>query len=1362
MKIDVGSFASDFARPIFAKVNDVIDPVRPFITFLKQDLSFLSTLGVDSLFGKTIDANGDGTKSLIEFVAVLPQSKVKVLPFIEAIDQAAEFADLIDELANTEGDFFINLGSYTVDLGSDDTGVNIPNADGSGSESRTSRFNFSLPSFSFDDFSTGLSDLFDRTADTDFSWPSNFSLSDFSGGVKKLFSQSSLRSTLSSDLDWTKLSLADFIESFELPNEVNLTPGSRIGSSGVTLRDFTTGLNALFSGADAGSVSVDWSKFSLEDFAIGLTAIAKDQAGLRGRTLTLSDISLKELTDVFEPMFSSRNFSLNSTVEALTENLEKIPRPKVQVDDVGGQIERSTNGSAKELLSAIKNGTFAFPVLTDPAVAIDLLLGKPDATLFSYDIPTLELGASFDTSFIVYSPPTVRLGFGGNVGVAANLGFGFDIKGLVDWAERDFALDQSYRVLDGFYLSDRENADGTGEDIDEITAELEAYLELGVGLNLGLASLEAYARGGLLGELGLDFRDTGESTGTSDGKIRAISEIGANITQPWQLFNLSGALTASAMIGIKAEAFFGAVSTELYRKDFGPETLAEFEYGENGFTVSTVFDGPIAGGTVFFDANFDGIQDPNEPFTLTQIDGSYQLAIPLEVYDINGNGEIDLSEGQIVIEGGVDTDTFQDQRITFSTAPDWTVASPMTLLALELEEPDPEIMEAQIETAFGLPSGFALIDDDPAIGMVGGNGNAATVFRVQAQLQNLLILGGNLLGQAGERKPGAIALIDDLITRVQAGETLNLGDRELLTELIDNAATKVGITPADLDVILDELTYLNQTIANVSGASVSARDTITDLISYDLVDISYLDLLETPWLSLLRAAVPVPDTNKAKDMVEDALGLPGGIDIATFDTIAELESGNPLAAEVYAQQVQLNATWTQLADVVQSFGDENAGDKVVAQFVNQLAAGEVYDNLSDPAQVSTLLETLAPNLSEDITADIVSVITSSNAEIDALVETAKTDGDLAQFRLDVAAEQAIAQGFQASLLQSLALGEMTIEQLQTLLAYNIEFNPPSTIEWILDGTDTNDTLIGDQRNEAITGFAGDDLIQSNDGDDLIFGNTGNDAIDGGNGGDAISGGRDNDQIFGRAGFDGLFGNKGNDAIEGGDDDDLIFGGQDDDTLDGGEGDDQVSGDLGNDIVRGGNGDDLLIGGDGDDLLEAGAGDDFSLAGLGNDQLTGAEGFDSLLGGAGDDVVAGGAGEDLVFGNTGRDTVDGGAGNDLVHGGQDDDYLIGSLGDDTLVGDLGNDTLVGGAGADVFRLRLGDARDIIADFTIGEDAIELTGFDGITEGGETLGLTFADLAIVDFEGNSSLSVRGEQIAILNGSVPLSATDFLGLV
>lgn len=171
--------------------------------------------------------------------------------------------------------------------------------------------------------------------------------------------------------------------------------------------------------------------------------------------------------------------------------------------------------------------------------------------------------------------------------------------------------------------------------------------------------------------------------------------------------------------------------------------------------------------------------------------------------------------------------------------------------------------------------------------------------------------------------------------------------------------------------------------------------------------------------------------------------------------------------------------------------------------------------------------------------------------------------------------------------------------------------------------------------------------------------------------------------------------------------------------------------------------------DGDDVLSARAtlpGDSGEVSntldgGAGNDSLAaridvaydgvGLQAVNRLSGGAGDDTLTaritfgadpfdarahselrGGGGDDLL-------SVRGG-GHNLLSGGSGADTLLGGEGVDSLAGGAGDDWLRGRGGADVFRFdHIGAGeRDRVADFTIGEDRIDLSRIDAnLARGGD---------------------------------------------
>lgn len=80
-------------------------------------------------------------------------------------------------------------------------------------------------------------------------------------------------------------------------------------------------------------------------------------------------------------------------------------------------------------------------------------------------------------------------------------------------------------------------------------------------------------------------------------------------------------------------------------------------------------------------------------------------------------------------------------------------------------------------------------------------------------------------------------------------------------------------------------------------------------------------------------------------------------------------------------------------------------------------------------------------------------------------------------------------------------------------------------------------------------------------------------------------------------------------------------------------------------------------------------------------------------------------ENLIGSNSG-DWIEGGADANVLTGLGGNDTISGLDGNDSLLGGRGNDSLTGGAGVDRFVFVTGDGTDRVADFTVGEDRVEL--------------------------------------------------------
>ncbi|MEW6740894.1 MAG: calcium-binding protein [Nitrospirota bacterium] len=278
---------------------------------------------------------------------------------------------------------------------------------------------------------------------------------------------------------------------------------------------------------------------------------------------------------------------------------------------------------------------------------------------------------------------------------------------------------------------------------------------------------------------------------------------------------------------------------------------------------------------------------------------------------------------------------------------------------------------------------------------------------------------------------------------------------------------------------------------------------------------------------------------------------------------------------------------------------------------------------------------------------------------------------------------------------------------------------------LLQGKDSNDTLIG---------YSSPDIINGMAGNDQMYGRTGGDILDGGMGDDY------------------LYGEEGNDVLDGGDGNDTIHAGTGDDILNGGAGNDVLIGGTmsgytpnspnGSDTYKfgRGSGQDTIIDRDASsgnvdtillnpditpsDIKLQHIGEDLVLSITGTeDKLTvskwfwndsrewqveriqfadgtvldvdaikqivlqGTEGDDILVGNYTDEVLKGLGGNDIIYGRRGNDVLDGGTGND---------NLFGEAGNDTLTGGEGNDTLYGGYGNDTYIFSRGSGQDTIID------------------------------------------------------------------
>ncbi|MEG4092050.1 calcium-binding protein, partial [Microcoleus sp. Pol12B4] len=806
------------------------------------------------------------------------------------------------------------------------------------------------------------------------------------------------------------------------------------------------------------------------------------------------------------------------------------------------QINSKTSGIVNKFFTALQDiEGFEIPLLTNPETAIQLLIGKLDVPLFTYQIPKLEFDFNIPGEpFPIWGPLSGLIE--GNFSASANLGFGYDTYGLSQWKNSNFAADSAAQVLDGFYVSDRETAHGTGRDVDELS--LEAGIDIGAGIDLKIA--EGYVKGGISGKVGIDLRDIGEFPPKQggDGKIRG-SEIASRISQPWELFDVTGQIPISlgAEVKVLVPKFCEKTITPAVKvwTPFGSKTIPAITIPYPcGFDYKTVYDkkvdvfelakfgveptlaGPrpitvplptgvtrgripvvplptgvtrgripvvplptgvtrgripvvpqsqsngteIPGGTtsgmvvtrgrgvnsylmgakVFFDADFNGIQDNSEPFAITNVDGSFVLEVSLFNFDLNNSGDLEPEEGRIVMIDGINTSTYLPQQTPIFATPDATVVTPLTTLLTELIEQgiDPNQAQIQVKSALGVSSGIDLTSYDPLQAITQNDPNGLAVYAAHAQVQNTIVL---------------------------------------ITDLI-------------------------------SGASTTAKNEIAD--------------------GAISAV--------ANQIKTGPLDLSNSTQLQAIIQSAASQQQAPQLSSIASEAAQIIADGNQRISAIASSNSSPSDAATEIARIQKVAQGEVAQDL---LQVAAGNKTIQSAISENTGASLNTKIQSATANNPTLRNTLDTDDSSTPSTPD--------EPFLESGIEFVKDGENTTES-----------------------TDGDDTLMGSASDDVLRGKKGNDLLFSLDGNDWMNGNQGNDLTDGGIGDDTLYGGKGFDTLTGGAASDFLSGNRGEDILIGEKADDTLYGGQGNDILLGEQGNDFLSGDLGDDTLVGDVGNDKFL------------------------------------------------------------------------------------------------------------------------------------------------------------------------------------------
>ncbi|MDM7942368.1 MAG: peroxidase family protein [Hydrogenophaga sp.] len=343
---------------------------------------------------------------------------------------------------------------------------------------------------------------------------------------------------------------------------------------------------------------------------------------------------------------------------------------------------------------------------------------------------------------------------------------------------------------------------------------------------------------------------------------------------------------------------------------------------------------------------------------------------------------------------------------------------------------------------------------------------------------------------------------------------------------------------------------------------------------------------------------------------------------------------------------------------------------------------------------------------------------------------------------------------------------------------SFEFSTLGVVHQI--GTSGRDVLAGGAWDDHLEGLAGNDRLVGHGGNDRLDGGTGNDTMVGGVGDDTYVVDSNNDVVIelvgegvdtiettlttyslapnARVNIENLsFIGSGNFNGTGNALNNVITGGAGDDTLNGGAGADTMEGGLGNDSYTVDNAGDVVVeaAGGGTDTVNASVShtlgdfvENLNLTGNGNINGTGNGLANTINGNGAANVLSGGAGDDVLNGAAGNDALDGGEGNDTLDGGTGNDRLTGGLGADRLTGGTGSDLFVYGSIGESGPTA--QTRDLITDFTRGQDRIDLSGISN----------NFNFIGTAAFSGTNQLrySTVGNQTVIEANTTGNTAADF----
>ena len=252
--------------------------------------------------------------------------------------------------------------------------------------------------------------------------------------------------------------------------------------------------------------------------------------------------------------------------------------------------------------------------------------------------------------------------------------------------------------------------------------------------------------------------------------------------------------------------------------------------------------GYVVGAKVFFDSvingGMNGVHDSNEPFAITGDSGDFDLDITDDQFfylDVDGSGELDDDEGQIVCIGGTDVSSGLPVTTSYKAPATSTVVTPLTTIVSELIENGASKTNAEnlVKSSLSVDQSVDLLHFDSVTEAANGNNLAQSALAASTQVANTISLASSFLdasaGQALDRKSSANIVSASLSKLIQDNENplVNLGDANTMERVLTDAVNQSGQT-----LSVDESKVASSLIISVNQIVQDRESTSTDSATF--------------------------------------------------------------------------------------------------------------------------------------------------------------------------------------------------------------------------------------------------------------------------------------------------------------------------------------------------------------------------------------------------------------------------------------------------------------------------------------------------------------------------------------------------